>query len=276
MKVCTKCKVEKDFGEFDKRPDIKNGLKSHCKDCIKEYVKEYRKNNREKAVEYRKKNREKLAKQHRKYRENNREKIVERGRKYRENNREKIKEYRKKYEQNNKERITARHRKWCEENKEKIAEYYQNNKERIFENKKNNPFTTQSSVLSNKARTRAREKNIPIDLDFISTPNITNWLKHQLRCECCNVEFDIGFKNGKEGGKSNSPSLDRFDPEKGYVKGNVYLICFECNSLKRDANSKRLEMVVNWMKRKEAENKLISTNFLSFKGGTDITKKYLT
>ena len=260
MKVCTKCKVEKESSEFNKRTDIKNGLKSHCKDCMKEYVKRYRKNNMEKVAEYRKKNKEKLAKQQRKWREDNRERVVERGRKWREKNRESIAEKNRKYRENNRDKLAKQKAEYYQDNRERITkqktEYYHANREKIMEYRKNNPFTTQSSILSSRARTRAREKNIPVDLDFISRLNIANWLKRQPRCECCNVEFDIGIK-GQSGPKSSSPSLDRFDLEKGYVKGNVYLICFECNTLKRDVDSKRLRIVVDWMEKIETENELI-------------------
>ena len=299
MKVCSRCKVEKDFSEFHKDCTKKDRLQSRCKDCEKEYqqnnkekiaegqrkwrennkeiiaekAKKYRENNREKIVEretkYRENNREKIAEGQRKfyqankekraeyykkYRENNKEKEVERHRKYRENNREKIAEGQRKYRENNKEKVREQTRKYEQNNKEKIAErkkkYNQINKERIVKRQKiwqeKNPYLIQAYSLIH-ARNRSKKKNIPIDLDFISKPNIMEWLKRQPRCECCNVEFDIGSKNGK-GKPPNSPSLDRFYPEKGYVKGNVFLICVRCNTLKYDATVKELETVVAWMK----------------------------
>ena len=239
MKVCSRCKVEKDFSEFHKDKNHKDGLQGQCKDCGKKY----RENNREKIAErgrkYRENNKEKEVERHRKYRENNREKIAEGQRKYRENNREKIAEGQRKYEQNNKERIAERKKKYNQLNKERIVK-----RQKIWQEK--NPYLIQAYSLIH-ARNRSKKKNIPIDLDFISKPNIMEWLKRQPRCECCNVEFDIGSKNGK-GKPPNSPSLDRFYPEKGYVKGNVFLICVRCNTLKYDATVKELETVVAWMK----------------------------
>lgn len=37
VKVCTKCKIEKEVTEFHKRKIKKDGLSSSCKDCFKQY-----------------------------------------------------------------------------------------------------------------------------------------------------------------------------------------------------------------------------------------------
>ena len=47
-----------------------------------------------------------------------------------------------------------------------------------------------------------------------------------------------------KGGDPAAPSLDRIDPAKGYVKGNVAVISYRANSLKRDANVAELETLV--------------------------------
>lgn len=36
-KVCTKCRTRKNFSEFYKRPEAKDGLRSDCKDCRRSY-----------------------------------------------------------------------------------------------------------------------------------------------------------------------------------------------------------------------------------------------
>lgn len=49
---------------------------------------------------------------------------------------------------------------------------------------------------------------------------------------------------GKGSQQGNSPSLDRKDPEKGYIKGNVWVISNRANTLKNDATIKELKMLV--------------------------------
>lgn len=49
--------------------------------------------------------------------------------------------------------------------------------------------------------------------------------------------------------RTSSPSLDRFDPKKGYVRGNINVISDRANTLKNNASVEELEKVVAWMKR---------------------------
>lgn len=51
----------------------------------------------------------------------------------------------------------------------------------------------------------------------------------------------------------NLPSLDRLDSSKGYVKGNVAVICWDCNRRKRDSTIEQLENIVAYMKREKGE-----------------------
>ena len=45
-----------------------------------------------------------------------------------------------------------------------------------------------------------------------------------------------------------SPSLDRIDPTKGYIKGNVWVISNRANTLKNDASLQELELLVEYLK----------------------------
>lgn len=55
--------------------------------------------------------------------------------------------------------------------------------------------------------------------------------------------------NRVKGHCSNSPSIDRVDNDRGYVKGNVRVISWRANSIKRDATMKELEQVLNYVKK---------------------------
>jgi hypothetical protein len=123
-KNCSKCKVEKDVCEFNKRTTSKDGKRSSCKECDNEDVKKWRQKNKEKI---------KLQKQ--RYTKKHYQKNLERGKKYRENN---------------KEKNLTRSSNWRKENKEYFIKYYQENKTKISkqssERKKTNVLFKLSSL----------------------------------------------------------------------------------------------------------------------------------
>lgn len=49
---------------------------------------------------------------------------------------------------------------------------------------------------------------------------------------------------------ASSPSLDRFDPEKGYTKGNVRVISARANTLKSNATPDELRKVLAYLEGK--------------------------
>lgn len=68
-------------------------------------------------------------------------------------------------------------------------------------------------------------------------------------CPCCNVRLDYTVRPGASHmPKLNGPSLDRVDACKGYIRGNVVVICWRCNALKRDALLHELEAIIVYMK----------------------------
>jgi hypothetical protein len=47
---------------------------------------------------------------------------------------------------------------------------------------------------------------------------------------------------------AGSPSLDRIDNGKGYVRGNVAVISLRANQLKRDGTAEEHERIASWMR----------------------------
>jgi len=85
MKVCTKCKIEKELTEFILRKDTQK-YEGRCALCIKEYQVEYYKKNKKKILErsdlYYKKNTEIRLIYSKKYREINVDKVKKRSEDY--------------------------------------------------------------------------------------------------------------------------------------------------------------------------------------------------
>ena len=65
-------------------------------------------------------------------------------------------------------------------------------------------------------------------------------------CACCQKVLDYSVGRGYD--KRDSPSLDRWDNTKGYILGNVRVVCFRCNELKRDGTLKEFKNLVRYMK----------------------------
>jgi hypothetical protein len=51
------------------------------------------------------------------------------------------------------------------------------------------------------------------------------------------------YRGKGSGGIANSPSLDRIDPTKGYVKGNVWIISSKANTFKSYATHEELKIL---------------------------------
>ncbi len=92
--------------------------------------------------------------------------------------------------------------------------------------------------MLNSARARAREFNLPFDLEpqDILIPSV---------CPVLGIPLVSGAGRGKFG--KGSPSLDRIKPELGYVRGNVAVISYRANAIKQDANSAEIFLVARWV-----------------------------
>jgi hypothetical protein len=72
-KICTICKLEKDFSNFHKGVD-KNGLSYRCKDCCREYAKKNVKKENERKNKWKLENYDKVLLSKKKYYQKNKEK----------------------------------------------------------------------------------------------------------------------------------------------------------------------------------------------------------
>lgn len=88
------------------------------------------------------------------------------------------------------------------------------------------------------ARARAKKKGLTFSItkDDILIP------------ECCPV-LGLPLRTGSGTSEDNSPSLDRKDNTKGYIKGNVEVISHRANSIKNSATINEVRAILNYMEK---------------------------
>jgi hypothetical protein len=100
-----------------------------------------------------------------------------------------------------------------------------------------------SQVLLYNARQRAKRKGLPFTITEhdIVVPAV---------CPVLGLPL-VSHRTGK-GFQSNSPTLDRICPVKGYIPGNVRVISFRANLLKNDADPSELRAVLADLENQDA------------------------
>lgn len=164
-------------------------------------------------------------------------------------NPEQEKEYHKEWYQKNKELIREKQKQYYENNKDdintKIKKYrenlgdaykdYSNERSTVYRQK--NPEKSMYTLL----KSRAKKFNIPFNL------NIED-IKIPEKCPVLNIPLlKESVKGGKKGPKHNSPSIDRIDNSKGYIKENIQVISNQANTMKNRASPEELLQFAFWV-----------------------------
>ena len=149
-------------------------------------------------------------------------------------NKEKKKAYQNAYWHANKARLEAEGKLWRQKNRERAVqisiEWAKKNRTKSNSINQDWYYRYTWRALFYSAKNRAKKKSI----EFTITP------EDIVVPELCPV-FKQPFVWGKGQGKSDwSPSLDRIDSTKGYVKGNVAVISTIANKLKSNATLEQL------------------------------------
>lgn len=131
--------------------------------------------------------------------------------------------------------------KLTDEQKQQRKIWYQEHKtERASEGRSRYVNDTSRYVyhIVKRAEQRAKTKNVPFDLSIsdIVIPEI---------CPILGVKFEIAAKGEP---RDYSPSLDRIDPLRGYVKGNIQIISMKANRIKSNASIEEIEKVLGYLK----------------------------
>ena len=72
--------------------------------------------------------------------------------------------------------------------------------------------------------------------------------------------LNVPFVNGTKGDYEFTPSLDRIDPTKGYVKGNVWVITKKANSMKNSATRAELLTFVSNIIKYFGDNDIVQSS----------------
>ena len=94
------------------------------------------------------------------------------------------------------------------------------------------------------ARHRAKKLGIP----FTITPAD---VKVPAKCPILKIPLVIGrgTKRVGEAASQDAASLDRIDPKRGYVPGNVQVVSMLANRMKQEATPAQLRAFANWVRR---------------------------
>ena len=163
----------------------------------------------------------------------NKEKILGRQKQNYENNKDVFNERVKKYIANNKEKVSAAKKAYRERaSEEQIARWRLSNDNYT----KNNPEKRIISIIKSRAKQKNMEFNVePEDIKIPKT------------CPIFNYPLLKQLVKGKFGPRYNSPSVDRIDNNKGYVKGNIQIISHKANSMKNNATPEELLKFAYWV-----------------------------
>jgi hypothetical protein len=155
------------------------------------------------------------------------------------------KEYYAKYYEENKEKINQRRKEWAKNNKERIKDTGKVYRERTKERSKAWREDNKDKLYFLSIKGRATKKGFDFDLEESDLNSV-------VRCPVFGVELirSVGKPSW------NSSSVDRKDNAKGYVKGNIEIMSYLANSMKRNATDEQLILFAQWVLREKQLNKL--------------------
>ncbi len=104
---------------------------------------------------------------------------------------------------------------------------------------RNNPFRVRAAGIL------GRCKKFNIKTDFEHPLELALYLRDitPKRCPVFNKPLSAGVGMPHD----FSPSVDRINPRKGYVRGNMQVISMRANLLKQDATKSQLKKFANWV-----------------------------
>ena len=157
----------------------------------------------------------------------------------------------KRYYEKHKEKVLEKAKaKYAKKGTEPVTKKSQEEKEKIRAKRRaymagyvdKNRYSSKDKRLKDliaSVRYRAIQKGLEFNIDStdLSIPDV---------CPLLNIKIVWDVRTG--GPVPNSPSIDRIDSTKGYIKGNVHIISFRANAIKSNATIEELELLVQNLK----------------------------
>lgn len=114
---------------------------------------------------------------------------------------------------------------------------------------KGDPGNYKIYTMVKSARSRAKKEGIPFDIDehYVKELGIPEY------CPVLGIKIDLENEDER---KDASPSLDKFYPENGYVKGNVQIISWRANRIKNDGSPEEWLRIAEWCQQEDVRRKL--------------------
>ena len=191
-KICNKCKVEKEFCEFNIDSRSKSGRQASCKLCRKKYNETNSEKNKIRGLEWRNNHPNYSKNYSKQYYINNKEKIKESNKNYYENNKENISKSAKIYYEENKEVIKSKVKTHRNNNiiNAKILEkkYRESNPKKIKERKE--IFKKKNPTYHNDYLKKRRENDVLYKLISLNRNRIRTFIKNK-NITKQNKTFDI-------------------------------------------------------------------------------------
>ena len=128
---------------------------------------------------------------------------------------------------------------WAEKNRDKVREYKRRYKKRHLEKVKQSEWEREDRNIVRRllisARDRAKQKGIEFSITEEDVP----------LPKTCPI---LGTPLHRERGawRESSPSIDKIDPGKGYVPGNVWIISMMANGMKSNATPEQMLAFARW------------------------------
>lgn len=126
------------------------------------------------------------------------------------------------------------------------AKFRKKHPERFQELRRKHKRKPYKAEIVRRARMRGRKRGLGATITVADL----HWPTH---CPVLGIALDYPDNYGERKNKNvcaNWPSLDRYNPAKGYVPGNVYVISYRANTLKNNATYEEILKVAKYLARR--------------------------